>query len=212
MYLEWFPKYSCSSIQLALPTVPLQLRRFQSLYDPLCALPECLESQSFIGLTNRPAGWYRARQDEGRGWHLHSLLDVYLHLSNIKHQAEKISKQKPSLHQTVLHSTCFWSLIKRWTGADLVLFRSVPADDEKILLKITDWRLLMNLWAFVWRLRQNVVWLVFFCKLLMTWPSFIPPVSWLRLRPELVNTIKHMRGLSSPRSATKVMDDGWFSN
>ena len=125
---------------------------------------------------------------------------------------EKRSKQKPSLHQTVLHSTCFWSLIKRWTGADLVLFRSVPADDEKILLKITDWRLLMNLWAFVWRLRQNVVWLVFFCKLLMTWPSFIPPVSWLRLRPELVNTIKHMRGLSSPRSATKVMDDGWFSN
>ena len=62
---------------------------------------------------------------------------------------KKISKQKPSLHQTVLHSTCFWSLIKRWTGADLVLFRSVPADDEKILLKITDWRLLMNLWAFV---------------------------------------------------------------
>ena len=120
-------------------------------------------------------------------WHLHSLpgcLPSTPQTSNIRPatarplQLENI-KTKTPLDQTILRLTCFWSLISPMccriilTGADLVLFSSVPADDKKILLKITDSRLLMNLWAFVWRLRQNFVWLVFFCKLLMTWPRFI---------------------------------------
>ena len=43
------------------PSPALQVWRFQSPYDPLCALLECLESQSFIGLTNRPPAWDLAR-------------------------------------------------------------------------------------------------------------------------------------------------------